>query len=56
MLSLMVALVCNAPRFRIETVPPQYTIRSSFSWLRHVFGGGGYAGPKLRGAQATVGD
>jgi transposase len=26
------------------------------SWLRHVFADGGYAGPKLRGALAKIGD
>ena len=32
------------------------SIRSSFPWLRHVFADGGYAGPKLRGALARIGD
>jgi hypothetical protein len=32
------------------------SIRSSFPWLRHVFADGGYAGPKLHGALAGIGD
>ena len=32
------------------------SIRSGFPWLRHVFADGGYAGPKLRGALAKIGD
>ena len=31
-------------------------MRSRFPWLRHVFADGGYAGDKLEGALAEVGD
>ena len=31
-------------------------IRRSCPWLRHVFADGGYAGPKLRGALASIGE
>ena len=30
-------------------------IRSAFPWLRHVFADGGYAGPKLKKALASIG-
>jgi transposase len=32
------------------------SIRHRFPWLRHVFADGGYAGPKLRGRLAKIGD
>ncbi len=32
------------------------SVRNSFPWLRHVFADGGYAGEKLKGAIAKLGD
>jgi len=32
------------------------SVRDAFPWLRHVFGDGGYAGDKLRGALKNLGD
>jgi transposase len=32
------------------------SIRHRFPWLRHIFADGGYAGPKLRGKLAKIGD
>jgi transposase len=57
-LGLMVGLVVHSAdvQDRDGAACVLQSIRSSFPWLRHVFADGGYAGPKLRGALAKIGD
>ena len=57
-LGFMVGLVVHSAdvQDRDGAVRVLQSIRSSFPWLRHVFADGGYAGPKLRGAMARMGD
>ena len=57
-LGLMVGLVVHSAgvQDRDGAVSVLLSIRSGFPWLRHVFADGGYAGPKLRGALAKIGD
>ena len=57
-LGLMVGLVVHSAdvQDRDGAVSVLQSIRSGFPWLRHVFADGGYAGPKLRGALAKIGD
>jgi putative transposase len=57
-LGLMVGLVVHSAdvQDRDGAARVLNAIRSSFPWLRHVFADGGYAGPKLRGALAKIGD
>ena len=57
-LGLMVGLVVHSAgvQDRDGAVSVLLSSRSGFPWLRHVFADGGYAGPKLRGALAKIGD
>lgn len=57
-LGLLVGLVVHSAGVQDRDGAPVVlgSIRQTFPWLRHVFADGGYAGPKLRGALAKIGD
>ncbi len=57
-LDLMVGLVVHGADIQDRDGAPELlnSIRHAFPWLRHVFADGGYAGPKLRGKLAKIGD
>ena len=54
---LLVAVMVHAASIQDRDGAPDLlaAIRHSFPWLRHVFGDGGYAGQKLRGALDEIG-
>src|SRR5271168_1039877 len=44
------------PAYKIATAHPRFSSCSdAFPWLRHVFADGGYAGPELKKALASIG-
>ena len=57
-LGLMVGLIVHSADIQDRDGAPEVlkSIRHAFPWLRHVFADGGYAGPKLRGKLAKIGD
>ncbi len=57
-LDLMVGLIVHSADIQDRDGAPEVfkSIRYAFPWLRHVFADGGYAGPKLRGKLAKIGD
>ncbi len=57
-LGLMVGLIVHSADIQDRDGAPEVfkSIRYAFPWLRHVFADGGYAGPKLRGKLAKIGD
>ncbi len=57
-LGLMVGLIVHSADIQDRDGAPELlnSIRHAFPWLRHVFADGGYAGPKLRGKLAKIGD
>ena len=57
-LGLMVGLIVHGADIQDRDGAPEVlkSIRHAFPWLRHVFADGGYAGPKLRGKLAKIGD
>ena len=57
-LGLLVGLAVHSAGIQDRDGAPMVlrSLRRSFPWLRHVFADGGYAGPKLRGALAKIGD
>ena len=57
-LGLMVGLIVHSADIQDRDGAPEVlkSIRHAFPWLRHVFADGGYAGPKLRGKRAKIGD
>lgn len=57
-LGLMVGLVIHSAAIQDRDGAPEVlkAIRRRWPWLRHVFADGGYAGPKLQGALAGIGD
>jgi transposase len=57
-LGFMVGLVVHSAGIQDRDGAPEVlkSIRHSYSWLRHAFSDGGYAGAKLRGALKSSGD
>ena len=57
-LGLMVGLIVHSADIQDRDGAPEVlkSIRHAFPWLRHIFADGGYAGPKLRGKLAKIGD
>jgi transposase len=57
-LGLLVGLMVHGADIQDRDGAPRVlkSIRHRFPWLRHVFADGGYAGPKLRGRLAKLGD
>ncbi len=57
-LGLMVGLIVHSADIQDRDGAPELlnSIRRAFPWLRHVFADGAYAGPKLRGKLAKIGD
>jgi transposase len=57
-LGLMVGLIVHGADIQDRDGAPAVlkSIRHAFPWLRHIFADGGYAGPKLRGKLAKIGD
>jgi transposase len=54
---LLVAAIVHAADIQDRDGAPELikSMRTSYPWLRHVFADGGYAGPKLEAALATLG-
>jgi transposase len=57
-LGLLVGLVVHGADIQDRDGAPMVlnSIRRTHPWLRHIFADGGYAGPKLRGGLAKIGD
>ncbi len=57
-LGLLIGLIVHGANIQDRDGAPGLlkSIRQAFPWLRHIFADGGYAGPKLRGALAKIGD
>ena len=57
-LGLLVGLIVHAAGVQDRDGAPLVlkSIRQAFPWMRHIFADGAYAGPKLKGALAKIGD